>query len=33
MYSKIAYQAERRQREAEALFQAKGIPLPEPDAK
>ena len=29
----IAYQAEIRQREAEALFQAKGIPLPEPDAK
>lgn len=27
------YQAETRQREAEALFQAKGIPLPEPDAK
>ena len=27
------YQAESRQREAEALFQAKGIPLPEPDAK
>ena len=26
-------QAETRQREAEALFQAKGIPLPEPDAK
>lgn len=28
-----AYQAETRQREAKALFQAKGIPLPEPDAK
>ena len=27
------YQAETRLREAEALFQAKGIPLPEPDAK
>ena len=27
------YQAESRQREAEALFQAKGIPPPEPDAK
>ncbi len=27
------YQAETRQREAEALFQAKGIRLPEPDAK
>ncbi len=27
------YQAETSQREAEALFQAKGIPLPEPDAK
>ena len=27
------YHAETRQREAEALFQAKGIPLPEPDAK
>ena len=27
------YQAQMRQREAEALFQAKGIPLPEPDAK
>ena len=27
------YQAENRQREAEALFRAKGIPLPEPDAK
>ncbi|KAB2661173.1 MAG: hypothetical protein DVB31_12695 [Verrucomicrobia bacterium] len=27
------YQAEMRQREAEALFQAKGIPLPEPDTK
>ena len=27
------YQAESWQREAEALFQAKGIPLPEPDAK
>ena len=29
----FTYQAETRQREAEALFQAKGIPLPEPDAK
>lgn len=29
----LPYQAEMRQREAEALFQAKGIPLPEPDAK
>ena len=29
----ITYQAEIRQGEAEALFQAKGIPLPEPDAK
>jgi serine/threonine protein kinase len=28
-----SYQAEMRQREAEALFQAKGIALPEPDAK
>ena len=28
-----SYNAEMRQREAEALFQAKGIPLPEPDAK
>jgi len=28
-----SYQAESRQREAEALFQAKGIPLPAPDAK
>jgi len=28
-----SYQAESRQREAEALFKAKGIPLPEPDAK
>ena len=27
------YQAETRQRETEALFQAKGIPLPEPDTK
>jgi hypothetical protein len=27
------YQAESRQREAEALFKAKGIDLPEPDAK
>ena len=27
------YQAETRQREAEAVFKAKGIPLPEPDAK
>ncbi len=27
------YQAETRQREAEAVFRAKGIPLPEPDAK
>ena len=27
------YQAESRQREAEALFKAKGIPLPAPDAK
>jgi hypothetical protein len=27
------YQAESRQREAEALFKVKGIPLPEPDAK
>ena len=27
------YAAESWQREAEALFQAKGIPLPEPDAK
>jgi serine/threonine protein kinase/tetratricopeptide (TPR) repeat protein len=27
------YQAENSQREAEVLFQAKGIPLPEPDAK
>ena len=29
----LSDQAEMRQREAEALFQAKGIPLPEPDAK
>ncbi|MBC7853468.1 MAG: hypothetical protein IAF94_08535, partial [Pirellulaceae bacterium] len=29
----IPYQAEMRQREAEATFKAKGIPLPEPDAK
>jgi tetratricopeptide (TPR) repeat protein len=28
-----SYQSESRQREAEALFQAKGIPLPAPDAK
>ena len=28
-----SYQAETRQREAEAVFKAKGIPLPEPDAK
>jgi len=28
-----SYQSESRQREAEALFKAKGIPLPEPDAK
>ena len=28
-----SYQAESRQRETEALFKAKGIPLPEPDAK
>ena len=28
----FAYQAETRQREAEAVFKAKGIPLPEPDA-
>ncbi len=28
-----SYQAESRQREAEALFKAKGIPLPEPDTK
>jgi hypothetical protein len=27
------YQAENRQREAEALFQAKGIPLPDPETK
>jgi len=27
------YQAESRQREAEALFKVKGIPLPDPDAK
>ena len=27
------YQAESRQREAKALFEAKGIPLPAPDAK
>ena len=27
-----SYQAESRQREAEAVFKAKGIPLPEPDA-
>jgi serine/threonine protein kinase len=30
---RTAYQAEARQRETEALFKAKGIPLPEPDAK
>jgi hypothetical protein len=30
---RMAYQAEARQRETEALFKAKGIPLPEPDAK
>jgi tetratricopeptide (TPR) repeat protein len=29
----LSYQAEVRQREAEALFKAKGIPLPGPDAK
>ena len=29
----VTYQAAMRQREAEALFQAKGIPLSEPDAK
>jgi len=29
----VADQAETIQREAETLFQAKGIPLPEPDAK
>ena len=29
----FTYQAETRQREAEAVFKAKGIPLPEPDAK
>jgi len=29
----FTYQAETRQREAEAVFKAKGIPVPEPDAK
>ena len=29
----LTYQAETRQREAEAVFKAKGIPLPEPDPK
>ena len=29
---RMAYQAEARQRETEALFKAKGIPLPEPEA-
>ncbi len=29
----VTYVAETRQREAEAVFKAKGIPLPEPDAK
>ena len=33
VYWVSTYQAENRLREAEALFQAKGIPLPEPDAK
>jgi hypothetical protein len=30
---RVMYQAASRQSEAKALFQAKGIPLPEPDAK
>jgi hypothetical protein len=30
---RVSYEAESWQREAEAVFKAKGIPLPEPDAK